>query len=1065
MAENLESRFHRFNTVVSPNDNVGENCMVGARGREYVTFDGLLVARSHSSILNRHLSEVKVDFPRLIKFLLDSDAKPDPVRDNGTTTRGAKQRCMRMDLGCAGLNFQPNPDGRDPLGRCAPATTLCGKTFFEKDKELGKAVRADLGQLTDAWSKTNDELQQGNKQLFPHQPFPDAYRHSRYGINLRKYLFAKHTRCEWVTIQLKSLNRGDITKGHYDTQNCGLPGYNITGAICFIFMDSCGEFWSLKILVNSRKPIGNHLYPGFPNLYAGMMRQIDAINCRYAHLINIEYKGEFPVGLAPLTARTYRSMFLNSGMPWKLINLRAKSDKRRPVNVYAFSVISAIQRDLSLSMIVSALKRVQSHHNLSDHKLLELAIAASYQNSYLRFYYLLTEYQPKSFQEYYNKSIEVDKDRPYDDYFSDFDKRFSTLYWPHRTDIEKFNPTLTIQAESSPILLRCGVIEAYMAQNLESRFHRFNTVVAPDDNVGINCMVGARGSEYVTFDGLLVARSHSSILSRHLSAVMVDFPRLIKFLLGADAKPDSVRDNCPSAGCGPQRCMRIDLGCAGLNFQPNPDRTDPLGRCAPATSLCGKSFFEKDKELGKAVRADLGQLIDALSKTKDELQQKNKQLFPHQAFPDASRHSRYGINLRKYLFAKHTRCEWVTIQLKSLNRGDVTKGHYDTQNCGLPGYNITGALCFNFMDSYGECWSLKILVNSRKPIGNHLYPGFPNIYAGMMRQVDAINCRYAHLMDIQYKGEFPVGLAPLTARTYRSMFLNSGMPWKHINLRSKGDKGRPVKVYSFSVISAIQRDLSLSMIVSALKHVQSHHSLSEDKLLELAIAASYQNSYLRFYYLLTEYLPKNFQEYYTKSMEVFGAFFGGPEPRFSATGLDFGKVYMDGVYGQQRMDLAVSEFKKLFLWMNSRTFHEDRRHGRGRETTDIEGVHQRVKQTLDVFDNSPLVQGGMKLEIQEFRLLKVAQICALAGIHLKEHPILTKFIYIVKETGGHSLLLQGVDQYRHQNSDIGTENTGEGLLQRQVKGETGVTKGMGWTALGVRVWVRGVKLPSGMSLS
>jgi hypothetical protein len=60
--------------------------------------------------------------------------------------------------------------------------------------------------------------------------------------------------------------------------------------------------------------------------------------------------------------------------------------------------------------------------------------------------------------------------------------------------------------------------------------------------------------------------------------------------------------------------------------------------------------------------------------------------------------------------------------------------------------------------------------------------------------------------------------------------------------------------------------------------------------------------------------------------------------------------------------------------------------------------------TLQNLDTDPLVQNGTKMQIGEFRLLLVTQICALAGIHLKEHPILTQFLYIAEGTGGYNML-------------------------------------------------------------
>jgi hypothetical protein len=163
-------------------------------------------------------------------------------------------------------------------------------------------------------------------------------------------------------------------------------------------------------------------------------------------------------------------------------------------------------------------------------------------------------------------------------------------------------------------------------------------------------------------------------------------------MLERDNKPDMVRDAYPTTAEGfVPRCTRIDIGCSGQNFYDKPDPNDPLGRCAPSAHLCGKHFFEgKDKITGLAVREDIGKLVDALSMTMDRMRERNKVRFPHKAYHNVPRKQRYNRYLREYLRGEHFRCEWITIQLKCLSRGDITKGHYDSLNCR---YALTEILC------------------------------------------------------------------------------------------------------------------------------------------------------------------------------------------------------------------------------------------------------------------------------------------------------------------------------------------------------------------------------------
>ena len=397
------------------------------------------------------------------------------------------------------------------------------------------------------------------------------------------------------------------------------------------------------------------------------------------------------------------------------------------------------------------------------------------------------------------------------------------------------------------------------------------------------------------------------------------------------------------------------------------------------------------------MRLDIGKLMDVLSQSMDEMQAGNKNRFRHLPYGNPVRLGQYGRWLREYFKATFSRFEWLTIQLKCLSRGDITSGHLDSLNDRQPGYNITGGLCFIFMDGFGDYWSLKFIVNSRKVIGDHLIPSFFGLYSGMLRQIDSIDSCYSHLMNVQYKGNRWRGVNAFSARNFRFMFLDDDMPWKEEILN---DVGTPIVVRTFSIISAIQRDLFLSLILSGIKELTEVHNLTLDSQLEFAITASYLNSFKRFYYVMTCREPKDYVACYMEMTKLFGTFKGGTDIRYSASGIDFEKVFIKKK-GKTRMDLAVAQFKSLFNWMNRHRFEEDPKvkYGRKRDVTTVEEFQQRTTKTLNALK-------GHKMEINEFRLLLITQICALGGIFLKEHPILTKFMYVVKGTGGYKFLAE-----------------------------------------------------------
>jgi hypothetical protein len=139
-------------------------------------------------------------------------------------------------------------------------------------------------------------------------------------------------------------------------------------------------------------------------------------------------------------------------------------------------------------------------------------------------------------------------------------------------------------------------------------------------------------------------------------------------------------------------------------------------------------------------------------------------------------------------------------------------------------------------------------------------------------------------------------------------------------------------------------------------------------------------------------------------MEVFGVFKGGDEIRFSMSGIDFGRVYVKGLQARERMKLVVTEMKLFFDWINQHTFIEDKDLDPSREVTNLQAFHERANKTISNLRRNNLFGETVNFEIADFRILFITQMCALGGIHLRAHPILTKFMYVAKDTGGYNML-------------------------------------------------------------
>jgi hypothetical protein len=141
--------------------------------------------------------------------------------------------------------------------KAKPKQIICGKEPFEIH-EQGPEIRRELERLMDAAVNLMDAMQEEN-YYFPFPFFLKPHRNETYGQEvLQEYFYAKSCRVEWLTVQIKCLNKGDVTKEHKNKSNCTWVGYNVTGALSFIFRDVFGIFWSMKIFINWRKNIRQH---------------------------------------------------------------------------------------------------------------------------------------------------------------------------------------------------------------------------------------------------------------------------------------------------------------------------------------------------------------------------------------------------------------------------------------------------------------------------------------------------------------------------------------------------------------------------------------------------------------------------------------------------------------------------------------------------------------------------------------------------------------------------------------------------------------------------------------
>jgi hypothetical protein len=568
--------------------------------------------------------------------------------------------------------------------------------------------------------------------------------------------------------------------------------------------------------------------------------------------------------------------------------------------------------------------------------------------------------------------------------------RFDHMCWALLMDATKYNSTLYMFKNLEVIILRCAPVEMYVAVDLHVIKHMFQCIVRDGDDLQETNYQVLRHSIAAHNPNLSVLRVNSAHFQNTFMGVKVNFGRLFRFVLDCNtAGRDQLRDGSSAQCWNP----RYDLGVAGLAYC-RKEKEDE--RAAPRDVVCGRKKLDAHED-GLEIRRDLGKLMDCAVKLMDRMQEDNPHM-GNKLFDSATRNKKYASQLTEYLQAGTKRVEWLTIQIKCLDRGDVTNTHTDEQNCCWVGYNVTGTLCFMFRDFYGIFWSLKIIINSRKVIGDYLIPGMLSSYVALKNQLNKIDNAYWRLTK-QYKGDFPLLMNPMSARNFRSLFLDDNMPWQEIQI---GNEGSTLSMSTMKVVAAPQRHFFLSLAVSALRMSSEKHNLSVRDKMKFALLFSYQSSYLRTYYVMKTFTPSTCQEYYKKMVEVFGKFKGGKFPRFSPCGLDIGQYYIEGDEAQNRLNIVVNHFFNLIKWVNRHTMEEDLGYDGSREVITTAELRSRV---LEFVSSLGMVfQDEVKPEIAEFKTLLLLQLCSLAGVGLKAHPILCKLVYIASGTGSHAFL-------------------------------------------------------------
>ncbi len=164
--------------------------------------------------------------------------------------------------------------------------------------------------------------------------------------------------------------------------------------------------------------------------------------------------------------------------------------------------------------------------------------------------------------------------------------------------------------------------------------------------------------------------------------------------------------------------------------------------------------------------------------------------------------------------------------------------HKDKFNCTWEQYDVTGAFCIIGIDTKGTIWSLKIIANSRSPIGKWYDRTFtPNtsVLTACLGYLVSVNKAYTDFLQ-SYTGGNP--MVSLDALIPEEFFLDKHCPWTE-----------EAGVKSLKLPTAVTRTFWMSPAIHRLR--QFRRVLTVDVVLEMILLSSYQISWSQ-YWVVTE---------------------------------------------------------------------------------------------------------------------------------------------------------------------------------------------------------------------
>jgi hypothetical protein len=272
-------------------------------------------------------------------------------------------------------------------------------------------------------------------------------------------------------------------------------------------------------------------------------------------------------------------------------------------------------------------------------------------------------------------------------------------------------------------------------------------------------------------------------------------------------------------------------------------------------------------------------------------------------------------------------------------------------------------------------------------------------------------------IDSSYREIYGRCLHVPIAKTYTELYLNDDLPWE----TETNGHFRPLRY--IKAASAPSRDLFLSLAASAVSNLRlQEEGIGLHTTIGMLLIALYLNTYQQLYAIVDvikgdegflKRIKTNLPGVYWEVSEKLypGRFWGGKEPRFSPSGMDFKKTFVEN---KTNFEVAVGELKELLKLVNT--------------TVDRAAVTAKIKEMAGSY-NLP--------DLGVFRLQLFIPLAALCGLVLPSN--LFHADYIEPAEGVHNgsySALNDAGFERHRYSDTLLNICGQvGLPRRHCLGE------------------------------